>query len=209
MYDSYKIGVIADTHTPEFQPELPQGIFQAFQGVDLILHAGDITAESTLDALKVIAPVIAVRGDHDRLNLPGKTVVEFGGKRLGLFHGRRPRWQELPSILFNELTAGHPFWWDGLQRYALHLFPHVDVIVFGHFHRAYIAHHNGVLLFNPGGVYQITPERLRERLAHPRSMMERVYLLNSFRRTPFPPTVGMLTIEHGTIQAEILHIPVT
>jgi putative phosphoesterase len=208
LSDTFKIGVIADTHTPEFLPELPEGIFQAFQDVDIILHAGDITTESTLDALKAIAPVIAIRGDHDRLNLPVKTVVELGGKRIGLFHGRRPRWQELPSILFNEVTAGHLFWWGGLQRYTLKLFPHVDVIVFGHFHRAYIARHNDVLLFNPGGIYQITPQRLRERLAHSSSLMERAYLLNAFRRTPFSPTVGMLTIEHGTIRADIVHIPV-
>lgn len=208
MHDSYKIGVIADTHTPEFLPRLPESIFQLFQGVDLILHAGDITAQSTLDALKAIAPVIAVKGDHDRLDLPVKTVVEIGGKRIGMFHGRRPRWQELPSILFNEATAGHPFWWGGSQRYALKLFPHVDGIVFGHFHRTYVARCNGILLFNPGGIYQITPQRLRERLAHSTSIMERAYLLNSFRRTPFPPTVGMLTIEHGIIRAEILHIPI-
>ena len=60
-----RIGVIADTHCPEFRDRLPARIFGVLDGVDLILHAGDIVGEETLVALRRVAPVKAVRGDHD------------------------------------------------------------------------------------------------------------------------------------------------
>ena len=44
-----RIGVIADTHCPEFLDELPAAVFEKLRGVDLILHAGDVGDEETLD----------------------------------------------------------------------------------------------------------------------------------------------------------------
>ena len=46
-----RIGVVADTHVGEWTAELPQSVLDAFAGVDLILHAGDITDTSVLDRL--------------------------------------------------------------------------------------------------------------------------------------------------------------
>jgi len=204
--ETYRVGVIADTHVPEFLPALPEGIAGLFQGVDLILHAGDITGKEVLDELTGLAPVIAVKGDHDKLDLPAKTVVEIGGKRIGLIHGRRPRWQELPGIISNEVLASRHFWWSGFHRQVLRAFQDVDAIVFGHFHRPYVGYHNNVLLFNPGGVYQLTPERAQAELSQPQPWLRRAYLLNARRRLPGIPTVGLLIIENGTIKAEILPI---
>lgn len=204
MANTYRIGVIADTHVPEFLPTLPKSIASIFQGVDLILHAGDITGNEVLEELKLLAPVVAVKGDHDALDLPNKTVVEIGGKRIGLIHGRRPRWQELPGILSNELFGGRRFWWGGFQRQLIRSFDQVDAIIFGHFHRPYLARQNGVLLFNPGAIYHLTPERIHMRLPQTRSLLRRIYLRRRLHRKPEVPTVGLLTIEHGTIRAEIL-----
>ena len=204
--ETYRVGVIADTHVPEFLPALPEGIAGLFQGVDLILHAGDITGKDVLDELKALAPVIAVKGDHDELYLPAKTVVEIGGKRIGLIHGRRPRWQELPNIISNEVLASRRFWWGGFQRQVSRAFEHVDAIVFGHFHRPYIGYHDNVLLFNPGAVYQLTPERAKAELSQPQPLLRRAYLLNVCRRSPGRPSVGLLIIENGTIKAEIVPI---
>ena len=47
-----RVGVVADTHCPEFLERLPDRLPVAFRGVDLILHAGDINQSSTLDALE-------------------------------------------------------------------------------------------------------------------------------------------------------------
>ncbi len=212
--DAYRVGVIADTHVPEFLPALPDGIVHLFRDVDLILHAGDITGSEVLDELKLLAPVIAVQGDHDALDLPVKTVVEIGGARIGLIHGRRPAWRELPSMLSNELFAGRRFWWGGFQRQVLRAFSQVDAIIFGHFHRPYLAQHNGVLLFSPGAVYHLTPERAQAQLSKNHPFIRRIFLRRWLRRAARspavvtgPPTVGLLTIVEDTIQAEVLPIP--
>ena len=201
---TYRIGVIADTHTPEFLPALPKGINHHFQGVDLILHAGDITGTQVLEELRAIAPVTAVKGDHDKLELPLKTVIEIGSKRIGLIHGRRPRWRELPGMITTEIFPSHHFWWGGFHRQVLQQFQDVDAIVFGHFHRPYVSWHNRILLFNPGGVYQLTPARAKIELAQPQSLSRRLYLLNALRHVALTPTVGLLTVIDGTIEAEIL-----
>ena len=202
--DSYRVGVIADTHIPESLHKLPGEITRLFQGVDLILHAGDITGGEVLDELRLIAPVVAVRGNHDRLDLPTSTVVEVGGKRIGLIHGNRPGWKELPSIVSNEMFDGRPFWWGGFQSQVLRAFQDVDAIIFGHFHRPYVAWQQDVLLFNPGAVYQLTPEEAKAELTRPQPLLRRVYLLNTRRRRPVAPSVGLLTIENGTIKTTIL-----
>jgi len=206
--ETYRIGVIADTHTPEALSDLPAGVLRLFDGVDLILHAGDITGQEVLETLKTIAPVIAVKGDHDQINeLPRKAVAEIGDKRIGLIHGRRPRWQELPSFISNEVFASRNFNWGAFHSQVVHKFRQVDAIVFGHFHRPYIGWYNDVLLFNPGAVYQLTPERAQAQLAKPQSLLRRAYLLNARRRLSIAPTVGLMILENGTIKAEILPIP--
>lgn len=201
--DTYRVGVIADTHVPESLPALPGEIARLFQGVDLILHAGDVTSEAVLDELRHIAPVVAVKGNHDRLDLPRSTVVEIGSKRVGLIHGNRPMWQAWPSIVSNEVFNGKPFWWGGFQRQVLRAFPDVDAIIFGHFHRPYVARRQNVLLFNPGAVYQLTAEQAKAELARPQTLLRRAYLLNACRRLPIAPSAGLLTIEDGTIKAGI------
>src|SRR5439155_17711394 len=56
-----RIGVISDTHGL-LRPEA----LRALRGVDLIVHAGDVGSAEVLDALRAIAPVVAVRGNNDR-----------------------------------------------------------------------------------------------------------------------------------------------
>lgn len=205
--------MIADTHVPEFLPGLPKGIARLFQGVDLILHAGDITGSEVLNELKSLAPVVAVKGDHDALDLAAKTVIEIGGARIGLIHGRRPVWRELPSALSNELFAGRRFWWGSFQRQVLRVFEHVNAIVFGHFHRPYQAWHNGVLLFSPGAVYHLTVGRAQAQLYQDLPFIRRIFLSRWLRRATRPPavvtgppTVGLLTVVEGTIQTKVLPI---
>ena len=38
-----KIGVISDTHIPDMSPVLSTRIVDAFKGLDIILHLGDIS----------------------------------------------------------------------------------------------------------------------------------------------------------------------
>ena len=54
-----RIGLISDTHIPEARDSLWPQIADAFKGVDMIFHAGDIHDLWVLDELEKAAPVYA------------------------------------------------------------------------------------------------------------------------------------------------------
>jgi len=161
-----RVGVVADTHCPEFLDKLPDRLFEILAGVDLILHAGDINSQGTLEALERLAPVEAVRGDHDRSlgNLPTSRELTVEGKRIVVVHGQRSRWLEEPNTLLWTLSLGYFRPHRGLPRALRRRFPHADAIVYGHTHRARAEMIEGVLVFNPGGVHQWSPATARKRL---------------------------------------------
>jgi len=55
-----RIGLISDTHIPTATKELWPQIYEAFRGVDLIMHAGDLMVPEVIDWLEEVAPVMAV-----------------------------------------------------------------------------------------------------------------------------------------------------
>jgi putative phosphoesterase len=204
-----RVGVVADTHCPEFLERLPEGIFERLAGVDLILHAGDIGSHDTLAELARIAPVEAVRGDHDRgLDLPERRVVEIAGRRIGLLHGNRSHLFEEPATFAGTVSLG--YWWPsaGLHRHLLRSFHDVDVVVYGHTHSAAARQVGRTLLFNPGAVYQVTPEEAVKRLARHPGWFERAWLEVIRHRRVWPqPSVGVLDISPEGIVASILPLP--
>jgi putative phosphoesterase len=117
------IGVISDTHGL-LRPEA----IRALQGVDHILHAGDVGDADILEALRDIAPVTAIRGNIDVsgtcANLPPTEAVEIGGKLFYLVHA-------LQYLDINPQAAG------------------VAAVVYGHTHRAEVRQ-TDVLYLNPG-----------------------------------------------------------
>ena len=203
---STRVGVVSDTHCPEFLDRLPSRIAELLAGVDLILHPGDIGSLETLAELARIAPVEAVRGDHDSdLNLPERRVVEVAGKRIGIVHGNRSHFVEEPATFLGTVSLGH--WWPstGLHGYLSRAFPGVDAVVYGHTHHADIRRVDGTLLFNPGAVYQVTPEAARARLARHPTWFERSWLeVIRHRRDNPKPSIGMLEIGASGIAASIL-----
>lgn len=56
-------------HIPDRTYKIPETIIKSFKDVDLILHAGDIVSMSVVEELNEIAPVIAIQGNMDRINL--------------------------------------------------------------------------------------------------------------------------------------------
>ena len=120
------LGLIADTHG-FVRPQ----VFEALDGVDLILHAGDVGA-GVLDELRVIAPVRAVRGNTDPIGdpeLPDAIDMDHEGVRIHVSHG-------------HELGAPTP---DRLlSAYA------ADVIVYGHTHKQLVVESDGRWVVNPG-----------------------------------------------------------
>lgn len=129
----HRVGVISDTHIPYFK-KLPDAIWQYFDGVELIIHAGDLSILSVLDELETIAPVVAVQGNIEdnevMLKLPLKREIMVGHCCIGIVH-----------ILGDT---------RGRVRLARHEFPTARVVVYGHSHVPDNQEHNGQLLFNPG-----------------------------------------------------------
>lgn len=134
-----KIGVISDTHIKNPAKMLPDKVFEIFDGVDLILHAGDLLIEEVVMQLEAIAPVIAVAGNNDDYQLVRKygtrRLLELGGKKLGLTHG---------------MSRGKTY----MSAYAEFLEDNVDCIVYGHSHIPHNEIINGILFFNPGSPTQ-------------------------------------------------------
>ncbi len=128
-----KIGVISDTHMYEPAEKLYQLMDTVFADVDLILHAGDLTSYTVLDAFGD-KKVIAVTGNMDHVDvtsrLASKEIIKAGTLQIGLVHG----W-----------GAG-----GGIEDRIMDIFLNVDAIVYGHTHKAVNHIKNGVLLFNPG-----------------------------------------------------------
>lgn len=202
-----RVGVIADSHCPEFLERLPDRLFKVFDGVQLILHAGDINSQQTLDRLSSIAPVHAVRGDHDRslTSLPLAREVTVQGQKIVVVHGNRSRWLEEPHTLLWTITLGRFEPHSDLPRALQRRFPDADVIVFGHTHRSFMRRINGVLLFNPGAVYQWNRAAVRRRLGQRPGWFEWSWLqFARHLRQLEGSSVGVLEIDEDGIVPRIV-----
>jgi putative phosphoesterase len=204
-----RVGVVADTHCPEFMDRLPDRLTIAFRGVQLILHAGDVDAQATLDQLARIAPVQAVRGDHDRAleSLSPTREVTVEGKQIVIVHGNRSRWVEEPQTLLWTLSLGYFRPHGGLPRSLRRRFPDADVIVFGHTHRSHMRRIDGVLLFNPGGVHQWNPATVRRRLKQKPGWFEWCWLQVARHLQRWEsPSVGVLEIDEDGIMPRVIEL---
>jgi putative phosphoesterase len=202
-----RIGVVADTHCPEFLDRLPDRLFEVLEGVDLVLHAGDINSEVTLAALGRLAPVEAVRGDHDGSleNLPASREVTVEGKTIVVVHGDRSRWLEEPNTLLWTLSLGYFRPHRGLPRALKRRFPKADAIVYGHTHRARAETIEGALLFNPGGVHQWNPAAANRRLAQNPGWFEWCWLQVARHLRRFDaPSVGILEVSAAGIVPSVI-----
>jgi len=118
------LGIISDTHGL-LRPQAEK----ALQGVELIIHAGDLGHPDALANLKRIAPVFAVRGNIDTApwaqELPTTTVVEAGAATLYVLHN-------LQVLDLRPEAAGFHF------------------VISGHTHQPAQAERDGVIYLNPG-----------------------------------------------------------
>ena len=197
-----RVGVLADTHCPEFVEQLPARLFEVLRGVDLIVHAGDINGKETLDGLRRITHVEAVRGDHDgTLDLPTWREIEVEGKRIVIVHGNRSRWLEEPNTLLWTLSLGYFVPNRGLPRALRRRFPSADVVVYGHTHRTRADVIDGALIFNPGGVHQWNPVTAGRRLGQHPGWFEWCWLqVARHMRRYEAPSVGILEFGDGEVR---------
>lgn len=126
------IGVISDTHGL-MRPEA----LEALKCSELIIHAGDIGKPEVLDALRVLAPTVAIRGNIDTQPpcslLPPTEIVEAGSILIYVLHDRN-------ALDLDPAAAGF------------------HVVVSGHSHQPSQKEHKGVLYLNPGSA---GPRRFR------------------------------------------------
>lgn len=131
-----QIGVIADTHIPRRAVMIPNVVKEKFNGVNLIIHAGDLVDLKVIKELEEIAPVEAVYGNIDPVNvrdrLPRKRIVNMGGFNIGIYHG--------DGVSGNTLNRAQ-------KAFSGHK---TDCIVFGHSHIPVSEWIDGILMFNPG-----------------------------------------------------------
>jgi putative phosphoesterase len=125
-----RIGCIADSHDTfcEWGEVLPR-IATALQGVDAILHCGDVSTAAALDDLEALAPVQATRSEGDEPAAP-------------------PRWAEGPRVVD---VGPHAIGLSFERPAGLEAFERpVEAVVFGSTHASSVEEIDGVLWVNPG-----------------------------------------------------------
>lgn len=124
------IGVVSDTHGL-----LRAEVLDIFEGVDRIVHAGDIGNMNILRALEEIAPVTAVIGNTDSgvvaALLNESETFEFGSFHFHVRHDRT-------CLNINPAASG------------------IHMVISGHTHLPDLKSENGVIYLNPGSA---GPER--------------------------------------------------
>jgi uncharacterized protein len=206
-----RVGLVADSHIGEYLEAMPEWVFDALSDCDLILHAGDLSALSVLAALEAIAPVCAVRGDHDRDAdiLPESLVVSVHGWRIGLIHGSWSRAWDAATVARATLM-GDRSWERRLDAELRSRLGAVDAIVYGHWHIPRIADSGPTLMICPGAV--CPGGALAEGDPLPRSLHAPIDIaVRRFRRAMHPeqyrPAIAVLDVGSSGIRPRHITAP--
>ena len=151
----YSIGLISDTHGL-----LRPDVFTALDGVEVILHAGDVGGDDILAELALIAPVLAVAGNTDPPDgLPLSRVYDAGGTKIHVSHGHELG-SPTPAALFARYTE--------------------PILIYGHTHRQLVSRDGERWAINPGAAgarrFNLRPSVARLTLASVRVDVEIVPL---------------------------------
>ena len=126
--ENFLIGVISDTHG-----QLVSEVDNAFEGMDIIIHAGDIGRPEILKTLGKIAPTVAVRGNMDAgkwaNKLPPVDRIDIGRLAIFVIH-------DLYQLTMEPRSAG------------------ISAVISGHTHQPWAREESGVLYLNPGSASQ-------------------------------------------------------
>lgn len=121
---SSRIAVVSDTHG-----HLAPALLEGLKDVELILHAGDLDSPKVLEALQVLAPVMAVRGNMDRgawtRGIPDMDLTPVNGTLVYMIH-------DLTHMDIDPESIG------------------VGLVISGHTHRPLVERRGTVIYLNPG-----------------------------------------------------------
>ena len=123
------IGLISDTHGT-----LPAAVFDVFNDVDHIIHAGDIGDLSIISELETIAPVNAIYGNIDTWPIisrfPLTQTIEINSYVFYIIH-------EVVNIKLIRF-----------ELFKKNLTP--DIVIYGHTHIPGHEYYQNILFINPG-----------------------------------------------------------
>lgn len=128
-----KAGILSDTHLLHADDAFIRLARQCFADCEVIIHAGDLTNITVLDAFTG-RQVYAVHGNmcdaSSFRTLPRDCSFQLGRFTIGLTHGAGLG-QDIETRLWG-------------------LFPEADCMIYGHTHRPVCHRQGGVLFINPG-----------------------------------------------------------
>ncbi len=140
------IVAISDTHVSCIE-QLPPALLDNMKEADMIIHAGDYVSMAVLDQLKKFRSFRGVRGNMDppeiKLDLPEEITFDLAGCRIGRAHPAQ---------------GGPP---SGIQNALITRLEGVDLVVYGHTHKAKTERKGKVLFVNPGSATGVQPARAK------------------------------------------------
>ncbi len=131
---SKSVGLISDTHVPKRAMCIPKRVFEIFANVDFVIHAGDLVEIAVIDELEQAAPVLAVHGNMDCLEvsnaLPKLNSLKIFGWKIGVIHDT----DSFGAGKMEDIAKENGF----------------NVLVYGHTHVSKIKWEAKTLYINPG-----------------------------------------------------------
>jgi putative phosphoesterase len=130
-----QVAVVSDTHGPRFWKACPPAVAEQLEGVDVILHAGDVCTASVLDEIAAFAPLHVVLGNNDGPDVaawgaPETLELDLAGLRVAMIHDSGQK--------------------QGRLARMRRRFPDADLVVFGHSHIPLDETDGDLRIFNPG-----------------------------------------------------------
>ncbi|QCW03471.1 metallophosphoesterase [Natrinema pallidum] len=141
-----RIAIIADTHVPSRERDLPDWVVEELRAADRTIHAGDFDSRRAHDRIDALAngALTAVRGNTDppTIDVPHTATLEAGGVTFVVTHGTGSPtgWHErVAETARSEAAADEP------------------VAVGGHIHDVVDTTVTGIRVLNPGSATGAAP----------------------------------------------------
>ncbi|MCP3026936.1 metallophosphoesterase family protein [Halobacillus sp. A5] len=131
-----EIVVVADTHLPKGNREIPGKLKKEMKKADLVIHAGDWQTIDVYEQFREFGELAGVYGniDHDEIKevVPRRELLHIKGFTIGVVHGHGEK-KTTEKRVYEEFAEDEP-----------------DVIIFGHSHLPLLRFMKKTMLFNPG-----------------------------------------------------------
>jgi len=128
-----KVLIVSDTHG---QHRMLDYVLEKEQGIDLLIHCGDLEGGEHYLKAVVTCPVYMVKGNNDFFSdVPREEEFSVAGYKVFLTHGH----SYFVSLDYERIKE------EGKER-------HADIIMFGHTHKPYLEEGENLTLLNPGSL---------------------------------------------------------